>query len=638
MRSRLSVLLLLLCLAIARKGNGQMPDVERLPWSQWSFHVGNDPRCAAADDPGCVWQGPSSPNRPFQGEIWQRVEITLPQPLRTEQQLGLLVQGEWPVYEVYLNGRLIGRSGSFEKRRGPQNSRAIFSFSPDIAPAGRLVVAIHAQNLRTALDPMDFTPAIAPMDRIGAVMAEDTLVNLHECWQIYFCYLIMLSVGLVFLVLFALDRQARENLWLGLNLCSLGCLCLGNFATAIDVGMSSMTAMAIYFTLNAWMAAIIVEFSFSLMRRRVWFVFRLVEICGFLFAIQLVLLLPVPGSVYEAVARLTPFLYLCFRTVVMLTAIARLVPLPLCFRSPLPEMRWIGACLLFITVTAESRHVTSIWARSSALGPYFGASTFNFLSYSYALFAIVMLAAMTVRFRRIQHRSQIMERELAAASAMQQLLLSRPSSSTPVFDLETVYLPDGEVGGDFFHIIPADNDASNGALLIVVGDVSGKGLQAAMTVSTIIGALRGCTLRSPAAVLAYLNRVLVGHVTGFVTCCVTHADGDGTVRIANAGNPAPYCNGEEVHTLPGLPLGMIEDATYDETSYQIAPQDTLTFVSDGVIEATGPAGELFGFARTRAMSTRSASAIAEAARNFGQHDDITVLTITRTAVPVQQIA
>jgi serine phosphatase RsbU (regulator of sigma subunit) len=80
---------------------------------------------------------------------------------------------------------------------------------------------------------------------------------------------------------------------------------------------------------------------------------------------------------------------------------------------------------------------------------------------------------------------------------------------------------------------------------------------------------------------------------------------------------------------PGLPLGMLAETSYVETRYQIAPGDRLTFVSDGVVEATNPQGELYGFERTQAISTQPANHIAKTAELFGQEDDITVLTLQR---------
>ena len=627
MLPRPRVFAVVLSLALAQSARAQSTDVLSLPWKTWSFHVGNDPRCASADPKACIWEKPGTPKLPPEGEIWQRIEVTIPGPLQSFSQLGLLVQGEWPVYEVFLNGRSIGGSGSFQSRSGPQDSRAIFPFATSLAPGGRLVITIHALNLRTALDPMDFTPRIAPMDRIAAIRDADTLRNLSDDWYIYLCYLIMLSVGVVFLVLYALDRSARENLWLGLNLFALGCLCCGNFATVVDTGVSSTVALAVFYFWNSAIAVIIIEFSFALMRKRVWLVFRLAEFFGCLFAIQFLYLAPIPGSIFEPLVSMSQYFYFDFRTCLLIAAISRLLPLPTCFKSPLPEMRWIGACLLFIAIAAESRHFTSMWSRTVRSVVYFGAPNYQFLSISYAIFAIVMLAAMTARFRRIQNRNQIMEQELAAASAVQHLLLSSSAPAAPSFSIKTVYLPAGEVGGDFFHI--AHGARSDDPLLIVVGDVSGKGLQAAITVAAIIGALRGTTERGPAAILDYLNRVLLGQVTGFVTCCAAAIDPQGIMRLANAGNPPPYCNGREIDAPVGLPLGIVASPAYEEIANQLAPLDVLTFLSDGVVEARNHAGELFGFDRARAISTQSAETIAATAQSFGQEDDITVLTLTR---------
>ncbi|HUY95658.1 MAG TPA: SpoIIE family protein phosphatase, partial [Terracidiphilus sp.] len=90
----------------------------------------------------------------------------------------------------------------------------------------------------------------------------------------------------------------------------------------------------------------------------------------------------------------------------------------------------------------------------------------------------------------------------------------------------------------------------------------------------------------------------------------------------------PYRNGEEVPLESGLPLGVIADAEYFETTFTLAPGNQLTFLSDGVVEAQSSTGELFGFDRTAAISTQSAEQIAAAAQAFGQEDDITVLTLT----------
>ena len=179
---------------------------------------------------------------------------------------------------------------------------------------------------------------------------------------------------------------------------------------------------------------------------------------------------------------------------------------------------------------------------------------------------------------------------------------------------------------------------NDGSLLIVVGDVSGKGLKAAMTVSAIVGALRGCALRAPAEVLAHLNRILHGQISGFVTCAAVSIAADGAMTLANAGHLSPYRNSQEMMIHSGLPLGIVADGRYEEVRTALAPGDRLTFISDGVVEATNASRELYGFERTRAISNQSAAAIAETAQRWGQEDDITVLSVTLTAKLQEAIA
>ena len=103
-----------------------------------------------------------------------------------------------------------------------------------------------------------------------------------------------------------------------------------------------------------------------------------------------------------------------------------------------------------------------------------------------------------------------------------------------------------------------------------------------MTVSAIMGALRGCSLRRLAEVLSCLNLVLHGRVEGFVTCCVAQVSADGAMTIANAGNPAPYLNGQEMAIEAGLPLGLLDELICAEMRCQPGLGDRLTFVSDGL--------------------------------------------------------
>jgi serine phosphatase RsbU (regulator of sigma subunit) len=123
-------------------------------------------------------------------------------------------------------------------------------------------------------------------------------------------------------------------------------------------------------------------------------------------------------------------------------------------------------------------------------------------------------------------------------------------------------------------------------------------------------------------------------IGGFTTCLCADVSPTGSLRIANAGHLSPYRNGAELPVSNGLPLGLVDRIDYPQTPLQLDPGDTLTFLSDGVVEARNAKRELFGFERTRQMSTLTARQLAEAARQFGQEDDITVLTLTLTGAAV----
>ncbi len=167
-------------------------------------------------------------------------------------------------------------------------------------------------------------------------------------------------------------------------------------------------------------------------------------------------------------------------------------------------------------------------------------------------------------------------------------------------------------------------------IVVVIGDVAGKGLKAAMNVSLLMGALRRTEERSPARILEALNGVLTG-TDCFTTCQAVWFGANGEMVIANAGHLPPYLNTQEI-TLPGsLPLGVLAEVSYEEARFYLHPGDRVLLLSDGVVEARQPSGELFGFDRVRHLSQQSATYLADAAKAFGQQDDITVLTVRRQA-------
>jgi sigma-B regulation protein RsbU (phosphoserine phosphatase) len=240
------------------------------------------------------------------------------------------------------------------------------------------------------------------------------------------------------------------------------------------------------------------------------------------------------------------------------------------------------------------------------------------------IFVIILIVF--VRFLRIQRDQERASSELAAARSVQELMIPRERPETPGYEVDSIYTPANEVGGDFYHV----EAGPNGGLLVVIGDVAGKGLKAAMNVSMLMGALRRAPEIRPAKILAALNRVLSGSES-FTTCQAAWFGADGEVVLANAGHLPPYLNSQEVAVPGSLPLGVLREANYEEVRLYLHPGDRVLLLSDGVVEARKPSGELFGFDRVHNLSNQSAFYIADAAKSFGQEDDITVLTVRRLA-------
>jgi serine phosphatase RsbU (regulator of sigma subunit) len=238
------------------------------------------------------------------------------------------------------------------------------------------------------------------------------------------------------------------------------------------------------------------------------------------------------------------------------------------------------------------------------------------------------LGVVLVRTLRIVRERAAIANEIEAARTMQQLLLGSAEQPTPGFTVESAYLPAGEVGGDFFLVSPCVREGEPPSLTVIVGDVSGKGMRAAMQVSMILGVLRREPSREPAAMLCGLNEALVAEGdTGFTTACCVRLAPDGHYSVANAGHISPYVAGVELVTEPALPLGLAPGTDYPLLEGRLLPGQRLVLLSDGVVEARTAKGELYGFARLGPLTLQPAKEIAATAQNFGQDDDITVLTI-----------
>jgi serine phosphatase RsbU (regulator of sigma subunit) len=228
---------------------------------------------------------------------------------------------------------------------------------------------------------------------------------------------------------------------------------------------------------------------------------------------------------------------------------------------------------------------------------------------------------------------------MKAAQQVQRLMLPAQSVNAPYMHIDTAYLPSQEVGGDFYQIATG----SDGDLLLIIGDVSGKGLQAALTMSLIVGLWQEVvsTTQSPHEILCRFNNYLQSRMSGgFVTCLCARLQPDGQLTIANAGHLAPYLNGTELAVLNGLPLGISDASEYEESRHLLSPTDTLVLISDGVVEARDKSRSFYGFERLQQTLSEhpGAEAIARRAQQFGQEDDITVIAISPRAAATESSA
>ena len=258
-----------------------------------------------------------------------------------------------------------------------------------------------------------------------------------------------------------------------------------------------------------------------------------------------------------------------------------------------------------------------------------GIATIVAVSLGYTGFIYVFISEGR-RYLRTRTEIATLEGEMAAAREVQRLMVPEHPPQIGGYSIESVYHPAAEVGGDFFQVIPLSRDRA----LVVIGDVSGKGLRAAMIVSMIVGTLRTVSAftEEPDRILNELNRHLCGHMQeGFATCLVVRLEGQGRLTLANAGHLPPYVNGTEF-ALPGsLPLGLDASAAYEQVSLEMAPGDTVVLLTDGIAEAQNALRELFSFERVGSMLQEGATAktVADAAQLHGQNDDVTILRLAR---------
>jgi serine phosphatase RsbU (regulator of sigma subunit) len=257
-----------------------------------------------------------------------------------------------------------------------------------------------------------------------------------------------------------------------------------------------------------------------------------------------------------------------------------------------------------------------------------------------------LMAEAAERLRRAEEDRKREAQELSAARVIQQQLLPKDLPSLPGWHVAAYYQPARAVGGDFYDIF----ELPDGQVALVTGDVTDKGIPAALVMATTHSILHGDALGlvSPGAVLQRANDRLYLDIPAhmFVTCLYMVLDPmSGRLRYANAGHNLPYLatpDGVEELRATGMPLGALPDMTYEENEARLAPGDSILLYSDGLVEAHNPAGEMFGFPRLQQVVENSSGSErlidecltalrAFVGRDWEQEDDITLLTLRRSA-------
>jgi len=616
----------------------------------WRFQAGDDLRWAdpAFDDSN--WQ-PATLDKPlteqgfdsYSGYGWYRLKVK-PEQLSAITSLSpntplvlLATPNSVGQLTVYLNGSEVGHT------RGMTGSPTMFQSGPlslPVSGSGPMVLAIRTwagsdvQINRGLLETVEVGASQDIAGKVAIATNRQWDENAIAAMVVGFLFF---GVALLAAALYLTQRRHSEYLWLAL-LC-LSVASAGAADATYGLGQISLTVYRIFtlFMGRIFMAVtleFVLRFTGAQWRKTV----RGVQIAVLVLPVVYLLGLEQTYAVLSVSAEVVFCALVCV----------------LLFRAWRRGRGEAGVMLLpfFLAATADSADTVLDFLSSRHWIPqefsshrfHFGPIEYGTGTVAYTVFLGSLIAVILYRFVKVSEEEQRSSAEIAAARSVQALLIPTQLPSNRNFVLESAYLPVQGVGGDFFQVLPVKDDS----LLIVVGDVSGKGLQAAMNSSTLVGALRNELSHDPATVLEHLNHVLIGAVSSpgavpdlnaapcFATCLCARIFPNGTLIVANAGHLSPYCDGRELELEPNLPLGVIAGTHYEQKTFKLDRGDRLVFLSDGVVEAMNAHGELFGFERTKQVSNESARYIAQTAKRFGQTDDITVVSLylaSRAAQP-----
>jgi hypothetical protein len=596
---------------------------------QCVYKVGDDPRWAATDLDESGW----TPETQYKltGDmtvVWLRCHTNTN--LTGAQQPAVWILAVDSAMQAFVNGRPIG--GIAGPRAGYASEetleKEVLPLPPALAfPVRTIAVRVTPGRVTAGNSLFPFLAYTFPGDRESLVNL--AVRNADPFWgaiPVYSCFLVIGSAGLFLLGLFLFDHSQKPALWLGIYCCSV------SLARVSSLCMGQAPQIPVWVDEIVWAAANIESYAlvlviFALVYRRVpriYWVLPATVIVLNIGSIAAILLPPhwsLPLSFFVQVT--------CFKPMWSIFALSGTAP----FVAFWPwtkvqgRMRIVAPlCALWGLLEAAFYLGQVIFGRDSWHGPI---QTWWSLSILIVIVALVGYIFQDQRATADQRAK--LGGELNAARKVQRTLMPEELDVAPGMALSAAFLPASEVGGDFYRC----RTLKDGSQRVLLGDVSGKGVAAALTSALLLGAADRCDDLPPASVLKVLNLTLrQSAIGGFTTCLCADVSPTGSLRIANAGHLSPYRNGAELPVSNGLPLGLVDRIDYPQTPLQLDPGDTLTFLSDGVVEARNAKRELFGFERTRQMSTLTARQLAEAARQFGQEDDITVLTLTLTGAAV----
>ncbi|MGB7265365.1 MAG: SpoIIE family protein phosphatase [Terracidiphilus sp.] len=615
------------------------PDFDDSSWTSVDLSPPPGSFDTAMNTPGYLpgWTAQGFPN--LSGYAWYRLRFRITD---TQQPLSLKMPADFEdSYQVYANGQYVGQFGQFDSTPPTSFfSRPVVFSLPPPAPNGEFELAVRFyMSPATSMS----APVAGGMHSPPVLGLPFTLQLIESAEKANFAYgrFGFLPAALLFLLLapatlwfWLRDRREGTFLWLALALASS---LLFVAVSALSYATFWLSQGAAVFGLNVvldpiWLPLWIMVWWhwFGLEQKRwiplaAWIMAAaniFVEFCA----------LSSSGILGFSSLMARQWLNHVSLFLLLATCILLLVVLAEGFRRDRAEALPAAVPIVLLEIAAFFIYISPLLNI-----PYPGLHLFGLFidagSGSNILMALVLSVLVLRRHLRAQVALELarqsIELDLEQARELQQHVLIPEEIHSPSFTVEAQYHPAQTVGGDFFQTVLG----IDGSLLILVGDVSGKGISAAMLVAVIVGAARtraGDSL-DPASLLAVLNQRLIGRSGGhFATCLAAELSPGGRLRVANAGHLAPYLNGAELALSGSLPLGLAVKLEPSVQVFQLRPGDRLTFMTDGVAEARNPEGELFGFDRVRIICNEPVEEIVRRAQKFGQNDDITVLRVDYT--------